>query len=359
MLNEKQIIKTFLDLVKIDSPSGHEKEVADFILNYCKKINVKAKEDHYGNIIVNVHGEGKPILLSAHIDTVEPGRGIKPEIKNGVIKSVGDTILGADDKAGVVAIMEALKYLKENNIAHRTLEIVLTREEEIGVVGALNLNFKNIKSREGLVIDSSRPLGFITMSSPFIYLVDIEIIGKASHSGAFPEKGIHAIKIASQAISELKLGRIDSETTNNIGVINGGTAMNIIPEKVTLQGEARSLNLKSAKKQVEIFKETFKKYTKKHKAKLKFNARLVCTGYNYKKNDPIIKKIAETNKQTKIKSTYGISCGGSDANVFVENKIKMVDISYGGTNPHTTKETIKTSELIKLTEFVINFIKNK
>lgn len=357
MLNEKQIIKTFLDLVKIDSPSGHEKEVADFILNYCKKISLKAEEDHYGNIVIKINGEGQPILLSAHIDTVEPGRGIKPEIKNGIIKSVGNTILGADDKAGVVAILEAIKYLKNNKIKHQALEIILTREEEIGVVGALNLNFKNLKSKEGIVIDSARPLGFITMSSPFIYLIDIEIIGKASHSGAFPEKGINAIKIASQAINELKLGRIDSETTNNIGVINGGTAMNIIPDNIKLKGEVRSLNLQSAKKQVEIFKKTFKKYTQKYKAKIKFNARLVCTGYNYNKNDSFIQKIVKTNRETKIKSNYGMSCGGSDANVFVANKIKMVDISYGGTNPHTTKETIKTSELIKLTEFVINFIK--
>lgn len=357
MLEKKRIIKTFLDLIKIDSPSGHEKEVGDFVLKYCKKIGLKANEDHYGNIIAKAEGDGVPILLSAHIDTVEPGRNIKAEIKNGVIKSVGDTILGADDKAGVTAILEAVKYLKENKIKHQALEIVFTREEELGVVGALNLNFKELKSKNGLVIDSSRPLGFITLASPFATIFEIKIKGKQAHAGSFPEKGVNAIQAAAKAISRLKVGRINKNTTNNFGKIRGGNATNIVPDEVFIAGEVRSLNLENVKKQMEIIKKFFKEECAKTGAKLFFNHKLVCDGYRFKKNDPFVKKIAACNKITKIKTVYGSSCGASDANIFISNKINAIDISYGGENPHSVQEKIKVSELVKLTEFVVNFIK--
>lgn len=357
MISKKQMIKTFIDLVKIDSPSGQEEKVANYILNYLKKIKVKVISDKYGNIIAKIPGAGLPLMLSSHMDTVEPGRNIKPIIKKGIIATNGSTILGADDKAGIACILEAVKYLKKKKINNRSLELVFTREEEVGLKGAFNLNYKNIKAKEGLVIDSCGPLGHITISAPFIYVIHIKIKGKSAHAGFCPEKGINAIQIASKAISELKIGRINKSTTNNIGVINGGVVGNSVPDQVIIKAEARSSNLKDAQTQVDLINKAFKKYTRIYKASLFFKAKLGCNGFCYSKNDSFIKKISQLNQKMGIKTVYKKSGGGSDANAFASKKMKIIDISYGGKNAHTTREIIKINELVALNKFLIEFIK--
>lgn len=357
MVNENKIKKTFLSLVKIDSPSGEEEKVADFILRYLQELSIEFVRDKYGNVIAKVPGSGKSLMLSAHMDTVEPGRGIKAIVDGDEIRSDGKTILGADDKAGIVAILEAVAYLRKNKISHRSLELVFTREEEIGCLGARNLDYKNIKSKEGICIDSCRPLGYITMASPFIYAIDIEVTGKSAHAGSFPEKGINAIHAAASAIADIKVGRINSSTTNNIGIINGGTAVNSVPDSVVVKAEARSHNIKSAQAQIDLMNKAFKKHIRRHRAKLNFKSKLLCYGFAYLKSDPLIKKIFKTNLLLGLKTVYGKSGGATDANIFVERGIKVVDISYGGKGPHTKSESIKISELKKLTEFLIDFVK--
>lgn len=360
MINKKQITKTFLDLVKIDSPSGKEKKVATYIISYLKKLKIKAVRDKYGNVLASVLGSGEALMLNAHMDTVAPCIGIKPIVRGDVIKSDGKTILGADDKASIAAILETVKYYtKKKKMNHRPLELVFTKEEEVGCLGALKLDYRKIKSKECIVMDSCRPLGNITMSAPFIYIIEIEVKGRASHAGSFPEKGINAISIASRAIADLKIGRINKTTTCNIGLIQGGEAMNSVPERVFLKGDARSLKLENAQKQVDLINKAFKKYVRLAKGKLKFKAKLACAGFDYKRSDPMIKKIVSLNKQLKFKTNFEKSGGATDANIFAGRGIKAIDISYGGKHPHSTKETIKISELTKLTEFLIEFIFSK
>lgn len=359
MFNKKIILKTFLDLVKIDSPSGHEKEVAKYIIGYFKKINIPASTDGYGNVIANVSGIGNPLLLNAHMDTVEPGRGVKPIVKGDIIKTDGMTVLGADDKASIAAILEAVKYLKIHNVKHRPLEIVFTREEESTFGGVLNLNFKKLKSKLGLILDRAMPLGCITIAAPFVYLVEAKIIGRAAHAGAEPEKGISAIQIAAKAISELKLGRNSKTVTSNIGLIKGGTGVNVVPETVEITGEVRGLKIDEAQEQVDLINKAFKKYVRKFGAKLIFKSRLDCYGYNYSTQDKFIQEIAKTNKKMEIKNVFSAYGGVSDANVFVKKHIKAVVISYGALNIHTTRETIRVSELEKLTEFIVAFVRQK
>jgi tripeptide aminopeptidase len=364
MINKKQLLKTFLDLVKIDSPSGNEKKVATFIISYLKKLKIKASRDKYGNVTVFIPApkisKGKkmePLMLAAHMDTVQPGVGIKPVVKNDTIKSKSDTILGADNKVAIAVILEVVKYYsKKKNMCHRPLELVFTREEEIGCIGAQKLDYRKIKSKECLVMDSCRPLGNITIAAPFIYVIDIEVKGRASHAGSFPEKGVNAIHIASKAIADLKIGRINKTTTCNIGLIEGGEAMNSVPERVLLRGDARSLKLENAQKQVDIINKSFKKYVRLAKGKLKFKTKLACSGFDYKRSDPMIKKIVSLNKQLRFKTNYEKSGGATDANIFAGHGIKAIDISYGGKHPHSTKETIKISELSKLSEFLVEFI---
>lgn len=359
MINKKEVLNTFLELVKIDSPSGHEKKITEHTIKVLKKIKINAKTDKYGNVIFRIPGTGQPLFLSAHLDTVEPGRNIKPVVKKDLIRSDGSTVLGADDKAGITAIIELLKYIKKKNIKHRTLEIIFTREEETGLVGATNLNFKDIISKEGLILDSCRSLGHITIASPFIYNIDIEVTGRAAHAGAFPEKGINAIMIASKAISEIKTGRIDRTTTNNIGVIKGGSVVNCVPEKVSIKAEARSHFLKKAQEQVDIINKAFKKYVRRYKAKLYFRSRLEVHGYAYSPRDKFIKQVSDQNKKFGFKTVYEHSGGASDANIYASKKIKALDIAYGGANAHTTRESIKLSELVSLTEYLVDFVRVK
>ncbi|MBD3238705.1 MAG: M20/M25/M40 family metallo-hydrolase [Candidatus Moranbacteria bacterium] len=355
MPNQKRLVKIFTNLVEIDSPSGNEERVSQFIEKRLKKLKIKFSKDKAGNLIANIEGKGEPVLLAAHMDTVDPCFAIQAEVRGDIIKSKGETILGADDKAGIAEILEAITVLKEKKLKHRPLEIVFTREEETGIVGASKLNKKDFKAKQGLVLDGEN-IGEITMASPFVYQIDIKIKGRSAHAGMEPEKGISAIKVAAEAISKLAVGRIDKETTNNIGSMQSGKIRNGVPEDAVIKAEARSHNLRKAQKQIELYKKAFTRAAKKYQAKLDFNVKLNCYGYKYNKTDKFIQKIAKEFERLNIKPRFVKVGGASDVNAFVRLGIKAVDISYGGKNCHTTRESIKISYMVKITEFLINFL---
>jgi tripeptide aminopeptidase len=359
MYIEKDVIKElFLNLVKIDSPSGHEKIVRDFIVKKIKNLNMDCKVDEYGNVIAHVSGKGKSLMISAHMDTVDPGRNISAVVNGDVITSGSNTILGADDKAGITEILCAVEYLKKNKIPHRPLELVFTCEEEAGLNGARKIKQQDINAKEGIVVDRSGSPQAVVLASPFISIIDIEVCGKSAHAGN-PEKGINAIKIASDAIHLLKVGRIDSETTNNFGTISGGEIRNGVPEKVSIQAEVRSHVLKKAQNQISTIKNSFEKTVAKHGGQLKFSVKDGCSGYKHLKTDVFIKKIESVWKQMGKVPIFEKAGGASDANEFAKWGMKIVDIGYGGINPHTTREQIKISDMQLVTEFIINFIQEK
>src|SRR3989344_1997850 len=259
MVNEKRLIKTFLELVKIDSPSGEEEGIASEVEKRLKALGGKVERDSYGNIIAKFKGEGDPLMLNAHLDTVEPGRGIKPKITGDKITSDGSTILGADDKAGLSVLLETLALVKEAKAIHLPLEIILTKGEEAGLLGAKNLDYTKISAKEGVSFDGHSGVDNITVAAPGLHRVDATVIGRSAHAGAEPEKGISAIQIAAKIISELQVGRIDEETTANIGLIEGGSARNAVAERVHFKGEIRSHSLDKIERHVTHFREVFKK----------------------------------------------------------------------------------------------------
>lgn len=344
-----------MKLVKIDSPSGHEKIVRDFIVNKIKQLDFDCKVDSYGNVVARVAGEGKPLMLAAHMDTVDPGRNISAVVKGDLIKSGSDTILGADDKAGIAEILCAVQYLKKNKIAHRPLELVFTCEEEAGLKGAGKIKRKDISAKEGIVVDRSGSPRAVVIASPFVFVVDIEVSGKSAHAGN-PERGINAIKIAADAIGSFKVGRIDSETTNNVGTIKGGEMRNGVPEKVFIQAEVRSHVREKAQKQIDLIKSSFKKSAAKSGGKLKFSVNEGCSGYKHLKTDAFVKKIATVWGQLGFVPLFEKAGGASDANEFARRGMTVVDIGYGGINPHTTNEQIKISDMQLVAEFIINFV---
>lgn len=352
MINQDRLINTFLELVQIDSPSGDEKQIADYVAGKLALLGLEPKVDELFNVTAKLEGAGKPLLLNAHTDNVHPARGIKPVVKEGRITSDGMTVLGADDLAGVAALLEAVQSLGEDNAPHVPLEIAITAQEEVGLVGVKGLDLSQFKAKEGIALDGHGPVGEITLASPTHNILNVTITGKAAHSGLEPEKGINALVAAAAAIAKMKLGRIDKETTANLGTIKGGAARNIVPDKVEIQGEVRSRNPKKLAKQTRALKQAFERAAKVHGAKLEFRTARAYNQYKFGKTDRLVRRVAKAIQQIGRQPTYGVSGGGSDANVFNAKGLKCVVVSIGYEQIHTTGEYIPIGELVKTAELV-------
>ena len=241
MIDQERLINSFCELVKIDSPSDEEEEVARYLTSRLETLGFTVERDAHGNLIASEEG-ADPLMLSAHMDTVEPGRGIKPEVQGDRIVSDGTTILGGDCKAGVAAILEGLDSIAMDGGLRRPVQVVLTRGEEIGLVGAANLDYSMIRCRDAVVFDGNGPVNTLTGASPTYMRFDVNITGRGAHAGVEPEKGLSAIRIATEIINELPQGRLDDETTFNVGLITGGTVRNAVPVDASFGGEFRSHN---------------------------------------------------------------------------------------------------------------------
>ncbi|OIP22305.1 peptidase M20 [bacterium CG_4_10_14_0_2_um_filter_33_32] len=348
-INQKRLVDNFIKLVKIDSESGEEKEIISHLKKELQSLGFKTYIDKIGNLIAS--NSNKPIVaLIAHVDTVKPGKGIKPIItKSGVIKTDGSTILGSDNKAGIVAILEILKSFKDHK-QKISLEIVFTVSEEVGLLGSSSLDFKKIRSKRAINLDS-KP-GDICVSEPSVMHFDIEIKGRAAHAGMEPEKGINSILVASEAIAKLKWGRIDKETTINIGIINGGMARNIIPQSVILQAEVRSRNPKQFKKYSSEIIAEFNKAVKKYSAKCKIISRQVSSAFIIKSSDYLVQLLINSCRSSKLKYRVIPIDGFTDASHFNRYGIKTVTAGAAGDNIHTTDESLRIKDLVNGTKII-------
>jgi tripeptide aminopeptidase len=298
-------------------------------------------------------------VISAHLDTVEPGRRVKPVVRNGVVRSDGRTILGADDKAGLAAAIAVAEEAVGQGWRIRPLELVFTRQEEMDLDGVYHLDWSRIRAREGLILDGSDAPGRITIAAPYIYNIDIRVKGRAAHAGVEPEKGINALAIAAEAIRELKLGRIDRQTTANIGTLAAGSAVNSIPAEAVMSAETRSHSQNSALAQVDVMNHAFKRAVRRRGAKLYFKSTPACRGYRYDKRDPLIRELKAAMVAHGWTVAYEESCGASDANVWAEKRVKAVEISVGYRDAHTTGEWIKVDDIWSVYRFLAAYIQVK
>ena len=346
------VTDTFLELVKIDSLSGDESRVADYLIRRLAKIGLNFSPDTAGNLFCTSPGIGNPVLISAHMDTVEPGRGIKPMIKNGVIYSDGTTILGADNKAALAAIITTLETVDSKR--RKSLEIIFSVREETNS-GIKEFDFSRLKSSRGLIADRSAPIGEIVLAAPWIYNLAIRITGKSVHAGR-PRHGINALTCTAEAISTCHWGQYDSQTTTNIGLISGGTAMNTVPEIINLTGEIRSFSQKSLD---QVNEEIFKNFTntsRRHKTKLNYDKNLYCPGYVHPKNDPSVTIVRNIMEKLGIKVSYEKVYGASDANSLNQAGIRVVTISDGCENAHTLHESVSVKNLEILEKIFTSYI---
>jgi tripeptide aminopeptidase len=353
MINHDRLVSTFLELVQIDSPSGQEEEIAQHLVAELNRLDVSVVRDETGNVIGRLAGEGAPILLSAHIDTVEPGRGVKPVITDGMITSDGTTILGADDKSGLAVILEVLQVLVEQNSPHPPLEVALTMSEETGLKGAKGLDFNRLRAKEGIVLDSGGPIGTIVVSAPSQDKIRAVVHGKTAHAGVEPEKGINAIVVTAEAIAAMPLGRIDEETTANIGRIQGGTATNIVPGRVEMAGEARSHDERKLEAQVRAMTEALKEAARRHRATVEIDVDRSYSTFQLSEEDGIVRRAVAAAKTLGLTPALVPSGGGSDANIFNAGGIATINVSTGMEKVHTTEERIAVDDLVKSAEFLL------
>ncbi|WP_099192474.1 M20/M25/M40 family metallo-hydrolase [Tepidibacter mesophilus] len=368
MIKKERIVEKFLEYVQIDSETKNEKLFANKIKLELEELGLDVYIDkagdkvgsNTGNIIAKLKGNKdiEPILFSAHMDTVTPGICIKPVIKDGVIYSDGNTILGADDKAGIAAIIEAVRILKEENIDHGNIEIVFSVYEEGGLYGSKNLEYNKIESKRAFVLDSGGSPGEIIIKGPAQDNLVAKIVGIPAHAGVCPEEGISAIQVAASAIAKMNLLRIDEETTANIGIIEGGKATNIVCPEVTIEGESRSLVNEKLDKQTAHMVKCIEEACEEFGTKAEIDTCRSYSAFNVDENDEVVNIVRNACSILGFEVTTKASGGGSDTNVLNGNGIKAVNLGVGMKKAHTLEEYISIEDLVNTSKLVLEIIKN-
>ncbi len=370
MVNEERMKKTFTDLVKMYAPSKGERDVAEYLKKELKKLGAaKIIEDNdgsvnggnTGNLIARFNGNapGLPsIAFTAHMDCVENCKGIEPVLKDGIFRSKGDTILGGDDKAGVTAILEGLHLMKEMYIPHGKITVIFTVQEEIGLFGSKNIEEKYINDVDfGYTLDADGPAGSLFNAGPSEYTIDFICKGVAAHAGMCPEKGTSAIRMAALGIAACPQGRIDFETTCNLGTIEGGTATNIVPDYCIIHGEARSRNEEKLEKVVSEMEEAFKKAVEGFpEGSLEIRKEKAYDAFTVKETDPCLKLFKGACDAAGFTMTVEASGGGSDANWFGTKGFPAVLVGVGMKDFHTNKENLALKDLCDAGELVYRII---
>ena len=374
MIDRNRLAETFQSLVSIDSVSREEGRLARELAKSLAKLGAETRFDRAGekvggdtgNLIAWLKGTASlpPLLLSAHMDTVEPGKDVTAVLRDGVFTSDGTTILGADDKSALAIILETLHVLKEDRIVHGPLEIVFTICEEVGLMGAKHLDYDLLTATYGYVLDATDTEGIVTRA-PAANRIELVVHGKASHAGAAPEKGINAIWLAGQAIGGLSLGRVDRETTCNIGVIEGGIATNIVPDKVIVKGEVRSHDSKKLQAVTDTIVSAFQRAVdaccsercNEERPRLEVNVERDFPATHIPENHPVVtlaQKAAANLGRNMICKPSG---GGADANIFFEKGIFTGVLGTGMKDVHTVGEFVAVADMVKSVELLIEIIR--
>jgi tripeptide aminopeptidase len=367
-VNQQRVVDTFLTLARFNTPSKAEKPASEWAAAYLREIGFTVEWDdagekvggNVGNLIAFKEGtvEGAtPIFFSAHFDTVEPTPGLEIAVEGDIIRATSDTILGADDKCGVAPILEAMRVLHETGEPHGDIQLLLMICEENGLVGAKMLDPSRIKAKYGYVLDSGPPVGAVVYTAPSQNSLCVRVEGKPSHAGAAPEKGVSAILAAAKAIAAMKLGRIDEETTANVGTIQGGTARNIVPAEVTMICEVRSRSQAKLEAQTAHMKETFERECAAVGAVAHVEVIEEYRAYNLTESDPVLKIALDAARAAGMETSLRPSGGGSDGNIFNGYGFPTTVLGCGMQQIHTHEEFCTISDLVKDTRWVLEIVR--
>jgi tripeptide aminopeptidase len=367
MVNHERMLNEFLEMIQIDSETKNEGPFADHLIGILTTMGFEITRDtaskHFpsntDNVIAKKNGgkQSPPILLSSHLDTVSPGKGIKPVVGDYYITSDGTTILGGDDKAGIAAILEGIRILDENKIPYPPVELVFTIAEEGGLNGSRYLDYSMIASKRGLVLDSGGAPGEIIIQGPAQDRINVVIKGKPAHAGVCPEDGISAIQVAAEAIHQMSLLRIDAETTANIGMIHGGIATNIVCPDVTINAEARSLDNDKLDIQTAHMKACFESAAAKFGAVAEINIDRPYVAFKMSPDHELVRLVTEACGVLGFKAYTTKTGGGSDTNNYNEKGVAAINLGVGMEKPHTLEERIALVNLYNSALMVAEILK--
>lgn len=356
-IDENVLIEQFLAMVQIDSESGSEEAHLDYLASCLSEFGASVEYDSFGNLIGRVPGRDsyrqEPILLCGHADTIRPSVGVVPVVESGVISSSGNTVLGADNKAGIAEIFSALRTAQRRP----AIELLITREEEVGLNGSRNVDQSLLKSSMGFVVDI-QALDAVIIGAPTHYFIDIEIEGRAAHAGLRPEQGISAIAVAAKAIASLEIGRIDEETTCNIGLLTAGQARNAVPANASIRAECRSLCHDKAEAVALAVKEAFESASSSAGARCSVHLDLRHKANRVSKESATVKAAMAALEANGISPNVFSATAGTDAVWLNDKGIETVVLGFGGQGAHTTAESIEIANMVTATRTLVHLIES-
>ena len=362
------VLDLFRELAAIPSPSGRERPVADRTLDYLRDLGLDPTEDdagaQIGSDMGNIHValppsegvDGVPIFLNAHLDTVPPTGPIDPEVRNGVVVNRHDTILGADNKAAVVVMLAAVADLVRTGRPHAGVELVLTPMEEVGLKGAKAFDIARLRAKVGYCYDHAAPIGNVVIAAPTQRTLRFRFIGRASHAGIAPEEGRSAVVAAARAIADMPLGRIDAETTANVGLISGGISGNIVPPECLVESEARIRDPGRLREQVQAMLDAATFAANLAECELESRIEPEYDGYRFSRSDPAVRLAARALEACGREAVYIDSGGGADANVWNARGLECVNLCNGMAEIHTSSEHIAASDLDAMLDVTLALI---
>jgi len=363
------LVDLFLELCAVPSPSGTERAVADRVTAYLTDLGLEWDEDDSatrlngdtGNVYCRIPpangAEGTPIFLCAHTDTVPPEAAIDPVIdEDGIVRNASGTILGSDNKAAVVVMLEAVRRVLGERRGHAGIELLFTPQEEVSLRGADAFDHTRLVATTGYVYDQGAPLGEIVLGSPHARLLDFRFHGAAAHAGMYPEDGRSAIAAASRAIADFRLGRIDDETSANVGVITGGTARNVVPEWCSFTAEVRSHDERKAVGLAREMLESAAFAASLADCEVESEVRPSFPGYRFRESDEPVRLAAQALERAGYTPSYALSGGGADANVFNARGLQCVNLANGMMEIHTPDEHIAVADLDGMVEVTLELI---
>jgi tripeptide aminopeptidase len=353
-----QVVDLFLELAALPTPPGEERAAADVVLRYLRNLGLDADEDGFGNIYARLEptAEGTPLFFCAHLDTVPPGGELRPVVEDGVIRNAGGTILGADNKAAVVQMLEGVRRVLVENLPQAGVELLFTRQEEVGLLGAAAFDHTRLHARLGFVYDQEGPIGEVILGAPAAQGLEITFHGRAAHAGMAPEEGRSAIQAAGKAIADLRLGRVDDETTANVGVIRGGTAGNIVPDECSLVAEARSHDESKLGELVQEILDACAFAANETECELQTELQKTYRGYRLAKSDDVVRLAAEALGRCGYEVRYGLSGGAADANVFNQRGLRCVNLTSGVYEFHSPDERIAVADLEAMVDVTVALV---
>jgi tripeptide aminopeptidase len=353
-----RLVNTFLELVAVDSPTGHEEEIGRELISRFTDLGCSVNQDDVGNLVAVYQGSRpETVLLSTHMDTAGTDIGIRPIIEDGIIKTDGTTILGADDKSGIAGCLELLTLLRSNpEVKHPTIEFVVSVGEESGLVGSRQMDLSQLNASYGFVMDTAGVIGAITYWAPTSETMTIRVHGKKAHAGVEPEKGINAVKVAAEAIAAMPLGRIDDETVANIGTITGGEATNIVPGEVVLEGMARSHDQEKLDAQLDAMRSALSEAAERHGATFDFEAEEIYRTYKIDESDRPYREAARAIEALGLDVFPRKSGGGTDGNFFNAKGIACVGLATGMVDEHAATEHIAIEDMVMACKVLVTIV---